>query len=65
MVHEYAFGVPSYVILLLHVVVGLILLYVGSRLLDGKKINRNIILSLIVMGSLSPLYHTHVYFFEQ
>ena len=63
MVHDYAFGVPSYVIFLLHLLVGVILLYVGSRLLDGKKINRNIILSLIIMGALSPLYHMHIFFF--
>ena len=60
---DYHFGLPSSVVWGLHVVVGLFLTYVGMQLLDGM-VSRNVALTLLVLGVVATLYHTHLVVYD-
>ena len=64
MLPTYSFGIPGIVIYALHIIAGLLLLYVGKNALDGNLMNRNIAILLIIIGSLAALYHAHLYFYN-
>lgn len=59
----YSYGVPEYVIWLLHLIVGLILIYVGYMAINGRPIGQILAIVLIVGGAMAILYHSHLMFF--
>lgn len=60
----YHFGVPGWAIWVSHILAGLFLLYVGKNGLDGKQMNRNVALILIITGVLAAIYHVHLYIYN-
>jgi hypothetical protein len=60
----YNFGIPGYVIWMTHVLIGLLLIYVGYQTLYKQPINDKISILLIVMGSLAITYHLHLWIFH-
>jgi len=58
---NYHFGVPGYVIWILHIIVGLFLSYVGYEITYKRKINHNIGLLVLIIGVLVLLYHAHIW----
>jgi len=43
---------------------GLLFIYIGYLLLEGKKVNKWLSVSLIVIGVLAMLYHAHIWYNE-
>ena len=60
----YSFGVPGLLIWIIHISVGLFLLYIGRIALNGGKINRNAALTLAILGSVASLYHSHLMLYD-
>ena len=61
----YHFGVPGFVIWSSHILAGLLLLYIGKNALDGKIMNRNIAILLMITGALAIIYHVHLYIYNR
>ncbi len=59
---EYHFGVPAVAVWSSHIIMGLFFLYIGYLLIEGKRINKWISISLIVIGVLAVLYHSHLWY---
>lgn len=59
---NYHFGVPGYLIWISHIIIGLILLYVGYQISFKKTVNHNIGLLILVIGVIGALYHIHLWF---
>lgn len=57
---QYSYGVPGPVIWTLHVLIGLLLLYVGHKTLNNQPINQMISVILMILGTLVILYHGHL-----
>lgn len=64
MAHQYSFGVPSLIIWISHIAIGLFLLYIGRMALNGNKLSRNVALTLAVIGSLAATYHIHLMLYD-
>ena len=56
---HYQFGVPGIAIWGGHIVMGVFFAYVGKQLLDGM-VSRNIALTIMILGVLAVVYHTHL-----
>lgn len=65
MTEVYHFGVPATLVWSSHIILGLFLLYIGYLLIQGKKINKWISISLIVIGVLAVLYHSHLWYVDK
>jgi hypothetical protein len=59
---NYNFGVPCTTIWLSHILMGIFFAYVGYLLIEGKKVNKWIAITLIVIGVLASLYHSHLWY---
>ena len=59
---KYHFGVPGYIIWISHIIIGLLLSYVGYNIVFNKKINNNIGLIVLVIGVLAAIYHIHIWY---
>jgi len=57
----YAFGLPNWLVQIIHVFNGIILIFVGCKVLD---INKLVSMYFIVSGSLAALYHAHLMFIK-
>jgi len=57
----YSFGILGSVIWSIHILVGLMLAYLGYRIVYGMSINKNWGLVLLTLGVLAGLYHTHLW----
>ena len=55
----YHFGVPGMAIWIGHIIMGVFFAYVGKQLLDGM-VSRNIALTIMILGVLAVVYHTHL-----
>lgn len=62
MTNTYHFGVPATLVWSSHILLGLYFIYIGYLLFEGKKINKYISISLIVIGILAILYHLHLWY---
>ena len=58
----YNFGVPCNAIYASHILMGIFFAYIGYLLIEGKKVNKWISISLIVIGILALLYHSHLFY---
>lgn len=59
----YSFGIPGSVIWTFHIIIGFVLAYIGYMLLNGKEISQPLIISLMVIGTLVILYHSHLFYY--
>ena len=56
----YHFNVPKPVVWMQHIVLGILLFYIGYTGLNGK-ISKNASVLLILSGSLGAIYHAHIW----
>lgn len=56
---KYSFGVPSIVIWISHILIGISLFYIGYQF-SIQKYSKNYSLFLIILGSLAVSYHFHL-----
>lgn len=61
----YNFGIPCTAIWFTHILMGIFFSYVGYLIIEGKKVNKWIAISLIVIGILALLYHSHLWYSKQ
>ena len=59
---EYHFGVPGFLIWISHILIGILLSYVGYQLVFKKNVNHNIGLLILVIGIIAILYHVHIWY---
>jgi hypothetical protein len=62
MTQTYHFGVPAKLVWTSHVLMGLFFLYLGYLLIEKKPISKYISISIIILGVLAVLYHSHLYY---
>jgi hypothetical protein len=60
----YHFGMPGNVIWAMHIIFGLLFIYLGYLIQEGKPVNKFIGTALIVMGAMMMLYHAHLWYYE-
>jgi hypothetical protein len=58
----YHFGLPGNVVWASHIIMGIFFIYVGYLLIEGKKINKWVSISFIVIGVLAAIYHAHLWY---
>ena len=61
---EYHFGVPGFLIWISHILIGILLSYVGYQLVFKKNVNHNIGLLILVIGVMAVLYHVHIWYYH-
>jgi uncharacterized membrane protein len=59
----YSFGIPGYVVWIMHILIGIFLAYIGYALLNDKKIAQPFIIGLMVVGVMVVLYHSHLFYY--
>ena len=64
MTEKYHFNVPSTVIWLSHIIIGLFLTYFGYASLKHQVFPEYIYIIVIVLGVLATLYHAHIWLFD-
>lgn len=57
---KYSFGVSGIAIWIFHILIGIFLFYIGYSIIYLQKLNQNIGIILVILGSLSFLYHAHL-----
>lgn len=62
MAGSYHFDVPAVAVWASHIIIGIFLLYIGYLLVEGKKVNKWIGITLIVLGVIAALYHAHLWY---
>lgn len=58
---SYQYNVPGWVIWVVHILIGLYLIYLGWLLLNRKPMGNYVAVSLFVLGVLALLYHLHIW----
>ena len=58
----YSLGVPGPVIWIWHILVGLVLLYVGYNLLNDRPIPTALIYAFLIVGPAAIVYHSYLYY---
>ncbi len=61
---RYHCGVPAIEVWIEHIILGLILFYIGYQGVTTGKITKNMSLVLIIFGTLAALYHAHLWFYN-
>jgi uncharacterized membrane protein len=59
---SYNYGVPGKVIWSVHIIVGLLLLYVGLMIVLKKEIHKYFGITLLCLGLLVISYHSHLWY---
>ena len=60
---SYHFGVPSWIVWMQHIIIGILLIYVGYIGINKGIISRNMSIVVLVLGVLAALYHLHLWLF--
>ena len=58
----YHFGIPGVAIWLFHIIVGLVVAFIGYQILNNKPVPQFIAIIFIVLGSLAVVYHSHIWY---
>ena len=58
---NYHFGVPGFIVWIQHILLGIVLFYIGYNGLSSGKVTKNMCLLLIITGVLAILYHGHIW----
>jgi hypothetical protein len=56
----YSFGVPGYVIWTTHILIGIILFYMGWELNHGRPLPEAFSIGLMIVGAMVATYHSHL-----
>jgi disulfide bond formation protein DsbB len=64
MSYTYHFGVPGSLIWTSHILFGLFFIYLGYLIQEQKPVSKFIGTSLIVLGSIMILYHSHLWYYQ-
>ncbi len=59
---KYSFGASSELVWMSHIMIGLLLIYIGYNNLTHRPVPITLNLLLIVLGSLATLYHAHLWY---
>lgn len=59
---NYHFGIPCYFIYFTHILMGFFFTYIGYLIIEKKNVDKWIAISLIVIGVLAVLYHSHLWY---
>jgi len=59
---QYHYDAPGFLIWIFHIIIGLVLFYIGYQIINNQKISQFSALTLIVSGTLAIAYHTHLMF---
>lgn len=59
---EYHYGIPGFLIWIFHIIIGLVLFYLGYKIINNQPISQFYALTLIVTGTLAIAYHAHLMF---
>lgn len=57
---SYSYGMPGVIIWTMHIIIGLLILYVGYASLNHYGISQILALILIILGAMAMLYHGHL-----
>lgn len=57
---KYSYGVPGPAIWTTHILVGLLLIYIGYMTLNEMQIHQGFSILLLILGSVIILYHSHL-----
>ena len=58
----YSFGVPGTVVWSSHILIGILLAYIGYLIVEKKHIDKYLGILLIVLGVLAAIYHLHIWY---
>ena len=61
----YHFDVPAVLVWLSHIVIGLLLVYVGYLIVEKKTIDKWVGVLLLLIGIIAALYHAHIWYVER
>lgn len=61
---NYHFGVPGSLIWTTHIIFGILFVYLGYLIQEGKSVHKLVGTALIVLGVTMALYHTHLWYYE-
>lgn len=61
----YSFGLPGLFVWTTHIIIGILLAYVGYNVLNKKPINPNWGILLLILGVMAGLYHTHIWYLNR
>jgi hypothetical protein len=59
---NYHFGVSNELIWSSHIFMGLFFVYIGYELVMHRKIPEYLALTIVVLGAMGGLYHTHLWY---
>ncbi len=65
MTESYHFGIKASVVWISHILIGAFLIYAGYASLNNAKLPNYINISIIVLGALALLYHSHIWIIEK
>ena len=57
----YHFGVPGWLIWLFHIMLGIVMAYIGYEEMNDRRVDKNFYLGFFVLGVLAPIYHLHLW----
>jgi hypothetical protein len=62
MTDTYHYGIPTTWIWSFHILMGLLFIYLGYLIIEEKKVNKWLAITIIVLGVLAALYHAHLWY---
>jgi hypothetical protein len=60
----YHFGVPAMLVWISHILMGILFVYLGYLIIEGKKLDKWAGILLLIIGIVGALYHLHIWFYE-
>ena len=59
----YSFGMTGPMIWTMHIIIGLILMYIGYVSLNNQEIKKPFVAGLLIIGSMAVFYHAHLFYY--
>jgi hypothetical protein len=60
----YHFGVPAMLVWISHILMGILFVYLGYLIIEGKKVDKWIGILVLLIGVIGALYHLHIWLYE-
>ena len=61
----YHFDVPAVLVWVSHIIIGVLLVYIGYLIVEKKPIGKWIGITLIIIGIIAAIYHIHIWYTER
>jgi len=58
----YHYDVPKNLVWVAHIVIGLVIAYIGYLIINDRPIDKNYATALQVIGVIAALYHAHLWY---